>query len=296
MDDGAIQRLSESFGVSPYVRFERDPHGLIRARVTNSSCEGTIYLHGAQVTQYRPVGEQEMLFVSDAADFSEGLPIRGGVPICFPWFAAKPGDEEAPSHGLARTCEWNLWDLQASKTEARIALAATIENFQVRFSVNFGAALEMSLDVENLHGQKETFEAALHSYFSVSDVNHISIQGLESAAFLDQLNNERCRASGQPIRFSQEIDRIYFSKDEPILLLDKGWTRQIIIERFGSTSVVVWNPWIDKSRRLSDFSEDEWPSMCCVETAAVRGAAIDLAPRQSHRMTTVHRIVSERLD
>ena len=263
---------------------------MVRVRVTTAAGQGVVYLHGAHVTSYQPTGQTELLFMSEASQFALDQPIRGGVPICFPWFAAKPGDANAPAHGLARTHAWTLSDIQATESMASLQFHASFPPFSTVYQITFGASLELGLVVVNEGSEATTFEAALHTYLAIGDVHRVWVEGLEQAAFFDQLTGQRSEPNSQPIRFRQETDRIYESRDQTITLVDSVLQRRIVIDRDGSPSVVVWNPWVDKSRRMSDFGDEEWQTMCCLETAAVRDHAICLQPGENHALRVTHRV------
>ena len=136
------------------------------------------------------------------------------------------------------------------------------------------------------HRQAESFEDALHTYFSISDIRKVHITGLENCAYVDKMDGAAIKpAAKSAIEFTQETDRIYFDSIEPCVLHDTGWSRRIIVSKSGSRSTIVWNPWIDKAVRMPDFGDDEWPGMVCIETANVGANAIQLQPGEEH--TTV---------
>ncbi|MDZ4850237.1 MAG: D-hexose-6-phosphate mutarotase [Pirellulaceae bacterium] len=288
-----MNQLNEYFAI-PGLRFEAGAGGLTRAVIESTVARGEVYLQGAHVTQYQPNGQAPVLWMSEKSNFELGKPIRGGVPICFPWFGANPKDANAPAHGLART---TLWNVVASSRLADggigLTLSAAIGGFSLRYQADIGKVLRLCLTVECLNSATEplTFEAALHTYFTVSDIQQISILGLESFDYIDKVSNITKRAAtGQPIRFTFETDRVYQDTKGTCELRDPGLKRTISIEPSNSRSTIVWNPWIEKSARMTDFGNDEWPAMVCIETANVGDQAITLETGQSHSVET--RIVS----
>lgn len=270
------------------LRFEPGQGSLTRAIIDNSVCKAEVYLQGAHVTKWRPAGQTEVLWLSEQSWFEAGKPIRGGVPICFPWFGAHQSDASLPSHGTARLIEWHVTAADVLPDGAvQIVLAAEIDAFAVRYTIAFGASLAMSLQVmlPDTAQQPQSFEAALHTYFSVSDVRQVTIEGLESAAYIDKMDAARVKpAAGQPIRFEQETDRVYFDTDAVCVLRDPGHHRRITVSKSGSLSTIVWNPWTAKAARMPDFGDGEWPEMVCIESANVASNAVKLQPGQNHQM------------
>jgi glucose-6-phosphate 1-epimerase len=288
-----VLSLCEQFKV-PGLNFEAGQGGLTKAVVATPVASGEIYLHGAHVTSWQPAGHQPVLWMSRSSLFQPGKPIRGGVPICFPWFGPHASDPSAPAHGFARTA---LWEVTQARTTAEggisLSLQTLIDSFSVRFTVEFRSVLQMTLTTEPVPGTStsQSFEDALHTYFSVSDVRNISITGLEQARYIDKVDGAAEKpAAGTAIEFSGETDRVYLNTLAECQLVDPGYQRTVVVSKSGSHSTVVWNPWIAKSARMPDFGDHEWPEMVCIETANVGRNAIELAPNTSHSTTVVIRM------
>lgn len=275
----------------PGVSFVAGSGGLTKVRIDTSRCTGEVYLHGAHVTHFQPRGHADVLWVSTQSAFADGKAIRGGVPICFPWFGPLASDPTAPGHGWARTRAWSIASVDDDgKGDVIVTLQVTIDHFDLSYSVTFGETLTMAITV-SLSADTTTaatFEEALHTYFSVSDVRTIEIDGLQSARYIDKVDAATEKdASGATIRFDGECDRVYMNTGATCVLHDAGIGRKITVEKSNSINTVVWNPWIDKSKRMADFGDDEWPNMVCIETANVGRTAITLLPGQSHTMTAM---------
>lgn len=283
-----IESLASRFEV-PGLRFEEGSGGLLRAVVHTPVAKGEIYLHGAHVASFQPAGQPPVIWMSAAANFESGKPIRGGVPICFPWFGPHPSDASAPMHGTARTKEWEM--IAASRLAdggIGIAMQTTIDAMTLRFQVNFGLQLQMSLHTELPFSAESSvrLEEALHTYFHVGDIRSVSIDGLESVQYYDKMNQGTLTpASQQPIRFTCETDRVYFDTGDTCVLHDPALQRTITVRKTGSRSTVVWNPWIAKSAKLPDFGDQEWPTMVCIESANAANNAIELQPGQNHTLS-----------
>lgn len=288
-----VQSLCEQFKVTG-LHFEAGQGGLTKAVVTTPVASGEIYLHGAHVTSWKPAGHEPVLWMSRSSLFQPGRPIRGGVPICFPWFGPHDSDPSAPAHGFARTALWEVNEARLT-TEGGVLLSlrAGIEPFAVSFTVEFGSELRMTLTTALAPGVSTShrFEDALHTYLSVSDVRNVSISGLEQTRYIDKVDGAQEKpAAGAAIQFSGETDRVYINTDSECLLEDQARQRTIAVSKSGSLSTVVWNPWIAKSARMPDFGDHEWPEMVCIETANVGINAIELAPNMSHSTNVVIRV------
>ena len=265
--------------------------GLTKAVIKTSAASGEIYLQGAHVTAWQPSGSQPVLWLSGSSYFEKGKPIRGGVPICFPWFGSHASDPSAPAHGTARIIEWDMVHAQeTAEGGIELILQARIEPFVVDFRVEFGRALTMTLTtaLPVMTSQAQRFEDALHTYLAVSDIQQVSISGLETARFIDKMDNAAEKpAAGEAIRFTAETDRVYLETESACILSDETSGRRIIVSKAGSRSTVVWNPWVSKSARMVDFGDQEWRGMVCIETANVGRDLIELLPGQSHATTAV---------
>jgi glucose-6-phosphate 1-epimerase len=287
-----------SFEIPGLARFEPGAGGLTRLAVTTPISEAHIYLHGAHVTHFQPSGQAPVLFLSERSFFENGKPIRGGVPVCFPWFAARAGRPESPAHGFARTREWEVESLSVAGDQTVLAVlrlaaddatrAHWPHDFVLRHHIAIGAQLGMMLEVENVSGEPFQFEEALHSYFAVGDAREVRITGLENAGYLDKTDAFRPKTQGpEPLRFTGETDRTFENTRATCVLHDPRATRRITVEKSGSATTVVWNPWIAKAAAMPDFGDDEWPRMACIETANAGANAITLSPGAKHAMRAV---------
>jgi glucose-6-phosphate 1-epimerase len=283
------------------VRIEAGRGGLRRVLVNTPLAEAEIYLHGAHVTHFQPHGQKPVLFMSAKSLFAPNKPIRGGVPICFPWFGPRQDERPGPMHGFARLLDWELIGAEeASNKTVEISLrlassAATRAEWDGEFEVNYlvrvGAALGLELRVKNASSQPMLIEEALHTYLAVSDVRQVSIEGLAGTAYSDRVGTPHEETEGAaPIRITAETDRIYRNTHAMCVAHDPGWKRRLVIEKTGSDATVVWNPWIAKAKAMPDFGDDEWPLMLCIETCNVREHAVTVAPGQSHGMGAVIRV------
>ncbi len=284
----SIETLAAHFQ-HPGLTFELGQGGLVKAVVQTEVSTGEVYLHGAHVTAFQLNGQSPLLWLSQKSLFETGKAIRGGVPICFPWFGPLASDPKAPGHGYARTKSWEISSIYPSDDGGlSIDLQTTIDDFALTYSVSFGRTLQLALKVELLSTASgpAKFEEALHTYLTVSDVRKVSIDGLEVTGYIDKVDAAKPKpASGAPIQFNGECDRVYLDTKATCVLHDPGFNRTIAVSKSHSSSTVVWNPWIEKSIKMADFGDEEWTGMVCIETANVAGNSIELQPGKSHTMT-----------
>ena len=278
------------------VSLEPGPGGLDRLRLEASEGEAHVFLQGGHVSHFQPKGERPVLWLSRSSRFERGHAIRGGVPVCFPWFGAKAGAPEAPMHGFARILPWDLGEVTrdpSGRLEARLELtpdAAARGGFQLGLglglTLSVGRSLRLTLAVHNGGAAAAPFEEALHSYFAVSDATEVRVHGLEGTAYLDKTDGmARKPGAAGPTSISAETDRVYLDTTATVTIEDPGWDRRVVVAKTGSASTVLWNPWIAKAWAMPDFGDDEWPRMLCVETANVGEQALTLAPGATHVMT-----------
>ena len=292
--------IERRFGISNILRFETAPGGLIRAVVSGPQADATIYTHGAHVTDWTPRGERPVLFTSSKSHFEAGMAIRGGVPVIFPWFGARADGHAGPMHGFARIVEWSMENarlrgdgaVELSLTSApdKVSRELGYEAFDLRFRVAFGTALEMEMEVRNPSNAPFRFEEALHTYFAVGDIRKVSITGLEDTTYLDKTAASARKQLSGAIRFTGETDQVHLNTASTCRIDDPEWQRSIIVEKDGSNTTVVWNPWIEKNSRLADMAPDDWQSMLCVETANALENAVVLPPGGTHRMGATIRL------
>ncbi len=285
-----LAELNAYFAIEGVLRFELHESGLIVGNVTypdrddrgasSRRGEGQFFLHGAHVSHFRPSHAAEnVLFMSSESLFANDKAIRGGIPICFPWFgpSTNPGE---PAHGWARLANWQVSSTSSTNDSVTITLELAHPLFQLRYQIQFGRGLTAELTATNLSAHEVTHEVALHTYFAVGDIHAVSVQGdLEGLSFLDQLTGNIHAASHEAIRFNEETDRVYQGIAKQIQIVDNSWKRRIQISSSGSHSTVVWNPWIAKSQRMPDFGDNEYTKMVCIETANVKDQRVVLSPK-----------------
>lgn len=270
-------------------------------RVDNAHAHALIALQGAQVLEFQAHQQRPLLWLSESAEFRRGQSVRGGVPVCWPWFGAldrNPVDvqamtrgEDLPAHGFVRNATWTLEAVteHAERTTVMLkyATVATIQpewphNATLRLAIGVGKTLSLELSTRNEQHEPLAITQALHTYLPVSDIRAVEIRGLDTARYIDTLDDWQPHSQHGAVAFSGETDRIYLDTPARIELFDRNWQRTLVLHTRNSNSAVVWNPWIDKAKRLSQFGDEDWQRMLCIETANVLDDRVLLKPGAEH--------------
>jgi glucose-6-phosphate 1-epimerase len=296
MPGEAIEELNARFAIPGEVAVAAGPGGLPVVTVRNTHATATIALQGATVTGFQPHGPEPVLWVSRQAVYAEDKAIRGGIPLCWPWFGAHPSDPTKPAHGFVRTRPWTLMRTAGASdgaTEVRLGLsddeatrALWPHAFALELVVTVGPALRVRLIARNTGATPFVCGGALHSYFRVGDVTAIAIEGLDGCAYVDQVDERRLKTQHGAVTIVGETDRVYQDITGPCTIEDPVLRRRITVAKDGSRTTVVWNPWQEKARRLADFGDDEYPRMVCVEVANAPGDTATVAPGGEHALET----------
>lgn len=266
----------------------RNEKGMVETLVIRHPlAEAEIALFGGQLLSYRPCGAEEVIWLSEAAKLDGSAPIRGGVPICWPWF----GKGQQPSHGFARTTLWQLDSCDENDAGVVIELVARDtastrkiwpHHFHNRIRFEIGRRLNITLIVTNTDKSPWHFTGALHSYFQVGDIEKVGVDGL-GAKYHDSVTGQDIVGAESPLVISAEVDRIYTQAGQRVNLRDDDMGRTIQIESAGHTDTVVWNPWADLSKGMADMTDEGYRTMLCVESAVV-AEPVTLEPGQQHHL------------
>jgi len=294
--------LNTTFGIPDQLVFRHGPGNLIMAFIENQHATAAIALQGAHVVAFHPRGHASVLWTSSLSRYELGKAIRGGIPVCWPWFGPHPNEHLLPAHGFVRTSLWTVLGSAISdtgSTELRLGLAdneATQAlwpySFQLELIVTVGQALDVELVVRNTGSEAFTYSGALHHYFRVSDVTAISIHGLEGSTYIDKVDAQQRKEQHGPVMIAAEIDHIYLNTSAPCIIADPGLGRKIEISKSGSHSTVVWNPWQAKAQQLVDFGDHEYKGMVCVETANAGDDTITVVADAEHRLRSSIRTIA----
>lgn len=295
--------LNRRLAIADFLAFEELPDGFVVTHVTTPEATASIALQGAHVMRYQPTGQAPLIWLSKLAKLAPGKSIRGGVPVCWPWFGPHRDNAQFPGHGFARTVPWQLLDaallpdqrvrlefelVQSEATRAQWPHASTVRNI-----VTVGPELEVELATTNTGTTPFELGQALHTYFEIGDIRQATITGLDACDYLDKVGGSARRTQQGAVNFTGETDRIYLATNGCCEIHDPALGRRILVTSTGSRSTVVWNPWIEKADKMGDFGPDGWTGMVCVETANAAEDVIQLAPGATHRMTAQYRSLRE---
>ncbi len=271
------------------VTFADGPGGLTVMDIRTPAAEARIFLHGAQLTHWQPVSEKPVIFTSAESFYQEGKAIRGGVPVCFPWFGPYEGQ---PAHGFVRNKTWAVESVVQEGSDAVRATFITTSDestrarwphdFEARLSYTIGAKLTMEFAVKNTGTAPFTYSEALHTYFVVGDARQAFVTGLEGAEYRDFPDRTKIARQVGTVYFAGEVDRVYVNTPATCLLVDPVMERRIVVDKSGSNSTTVWNPWVTKSAALPDFGDDEWQRMVCIETVNAFENSVTLPAGTAH--------------
>lgn len=288
--------LTERFAIDGHLSISIDKSGLFRIDVSNQHGKAQVYLQGAHVTRFQPLAGQPVLWMSEKSLFAHGKPIRGGVPICWPWFGPHASDSSLPAHGFARSRLWTLEETAAlsdGRTRVVLVLRSNDETlklwphaFVLRYTVTVGATLDLDLRIDNPGSAPFTCAEALHTYLTVGDVRQIAVSGLSGTTYVDKVRQAQRFTDQGDVTIIAETDRVYLGTTATCTVRDPLLGRQLVIAKDGSQATVVWNPWIAKAKAMADFGDDEWPGMLCVETVNALDHALTIPAGGSHHLTS----------
>jgi len=285
-----IEQLNHEFGIAGQLRFSAGEGGLPMIEIDNGQATAQVSIYAGQLLSYKPSGaEDDLLFLSGKAYFETGKAIKGGIPICWPWFGPAPEGKGRPGHGFARTWPWSVISTKAladGSTEVRLGIAddtdtraiwpQTFNLFQV---ITVGATLKLELITLNAGDIPFSITQGFHSYFKVGDISRTKVQGLEGLGYIDKLADNARRTQNGEILIDGEVDRIYEGVDRTLFIDDAAIGRRIRIRGSDSSTSVVWNPWAETARSMADLDDDDYQRFVCVETLNAGSEVIDVPAR-----------------
>lgn len=298
-----VTELNEHYG-QPGLRFAEGAGELIYAEIDNAGGSARICLQGAHIVSWRPKDQTEpVVWVSDQAKYGPGKSIRGGVPVCWPWFGPHASESAFPGHGFART---TMWQVTGSET---LADGATRVGFMLmpndRTHAQFpkacrceliatvGASLRVDLVTSNLDTETVTIGEALHTYLRIGDIADAAVTGLDGSEYVDKVDGGRRKHQAGAVMFSGEVDRVYVNTESECLIEDPVLGRRIRIAKSGSRSTVVWTPWQEKAEKMADFGpgragQGGWREMVCVESGNALDDVVSLAAGERHTLSVIY--------
>lgn len=273
-------------------------------RIRHGQAELLVAQQGAHILSYQLAGQPPLIWLNDEAVFKTGKSIRAGVPVCWPWFgnfarnpqsvqAMRQGGEPAAAHGLVRATDWELLGIETEGESLLVELQLPIpegglpgwpHQVELKLGIRLDEQLHISLTSRNLGSDTVSISQALHSYFAVSDVRTVHVEGLDGLSYIETLDDWKTLQQSGDLHFTGETDRIYLDPPPRLSIVDPAWERRIQLTSSGSRSAVIWNPWIARAEQFSDMANDGWQRMLCIETANVMDDVVHLAPGASHTL------------
>lgn len=299
-----VQQLNTQFGIKGQLEFREDASGLVVADIRNQHASASLCLQGAHLMTWKPGSQPEpVIWLSHDAKLAVGKSIRGGVPVCWPWFGPHVSESGFPGHGFARTVPWQVVEtdtgpdgstrltlrlIDSEKTRAQWPYAS-----KLNLTVIFGDILHMELTTENTGATDFVVGEALHTYFQIGDIAAVRVKGLENCEYWDKVGGSALKKQIDAISFSGETDRVYINTASECVIEDDKLKRRIHVAKSGSLSTVVWTPWTDKANKMGDMGQpDGWREMVCVETGNAMENKVKVAPGSRHTMIVEYRAES----
>lgn len=309
-DKNNIQQLNDKFGIINQIEFIAGKGGLPCIQINNAKASALISIYAAQVLSFKPVNEPtDLMFISDNAYFQEGKAIKGGIPICWPWFGAAPqlvtnpenkNKLKKPDHGFVRNRFWSVLSTEAlTNGETKIVLefedsAQTRKiwpfSFYLSLEIVIGDSLTLQLLTRNTGNKAFSITEALHTYFNVGDATKATILGLEHTEYLNKKEDFVKVCQVGCITMTEETDHIYTDIKHQLIIDDPAFKRKIKITSSGNKNVVVWNPWAEGCAVIADLDNDDYKHFICLEVANAAADSVEILPDSEHRMKAKYSI------
>lgn len=289
-----LNQMNEAYGIAGQVSFVAGRGEMPEVQISNALGEAAIGLQGAHILSYQAKEQQPLIWMSEEARFAPGKSLRGGIPVCWPWFGPHDSDSSLPAHGPART---SMWQPVAAEAMVDGRTRVSFELIQderlreicghpldVQLQVTVGSSLHLQLETTNRGRMPFTLGQALHTYFLVGDVRLAHVDGLDGCTYIDKVDQGQQKQQHGVVTISEETDRIYLETDDSQEIVDPVMGRKIVIQSMGSHSTVVWNPWEATAQKMEDLGPDGYLNMLCVETTNAADDQVQLAPGASHTL------------
>ena len=296
-----FEELSQ-YEIDGELQFIEIEHGFVYAEINNTRAHATVSTYSGQLLSYRPKDRQEdLLFVSDKAYYEAGKAIKGGIPVCWPWFGPDPENRGRPAHGFVRNRQWQVSGSESladgstkiilSITDNEATRALWPHPFRLDIEITVGDTLRVELVTHNTGNDSITISQALHSYFRVGDITRVSVLGLDGIDYIDKANDSARKTQAGPLTISAEVDRIYTDTSGDLTIDDASLERKIAITSSGCSTAVVWNPWVEIAASMADLDDDDYLQMLCVETANAGPETVTITAGDCYRLTAEYSIM-----
>jgi len=295
-----FEQLSQ-YEIEDELEFVEIEHGFTYIEINNARAHATLSTYSGQVLSYRPKGQpHDLLFVSDKAYYEDGKAIKGGIPVCWPWFGPDPDGKGRPAHGFVRNRQWQVSaseSLADGSTKVIMSLTESDETrgiwphpFRLSIEITVGDSLRVELVTHNSGAENVTISQALHTYFQVGDISKVSVLGLEGAEYIDKVDDSTRKIQTGAVTIDAEVDRIYTGVTGELVIDDASLGRKIHITSTGCSTAVVWNPWAETAASMADLDDDDYRKMICVETANAGPETVEIAAGGYYRLQAEYTI------
>jgi glucose-6-phosphate 1-epimerase len=291
-----IDRLNAQHAIGQEIRFQAGPGELVSVCVQNEASSGEITLHGGHVVSWHPRGQAPVLWMSNSSHFRSDKSIRGGIPICWPWFGDHESDPKKPAHGFARISRFSVkrtYQRDDGSCGIELVLRDTPEmnslwpgRFSLSLTVEMGKSLSVQLTTHNTSNADAIYGAALHSYFRVGNVEQVKVDGLANTNYLDKVDRFARKLQDGAPQICGETDRVYLETESDVELIDPVLERRLRVRKCGSRTTVLWNPGAEKARDMTDFDDEGYRNMLCIEAANAFDDRFALSPGSQHTLGT----------
>jgi glucose-6-phosphate 1-epimerase len=292
-----IDELDDKFSIEGEVGFAELEEDLVFIMVSNKHADAEICLYGAHVTSFKPRGNMDLLWMSPESSFEEGKPIRGGIPVCFPWFGPHKTDSDKPQHGFGRLMYWDVVSTStnsSAESVIKLQLVSSDEtkaywpyDFVAEMTFVVGKKLTVALKVTNTSGEPFDYTCALHTYYSLSAIDSISIEGLQGVTYYNQLTGENGVQEEEKLEITEALTRHYLNTETPVIIDDSAFRRRIKVDKAGSKVTTVWNPGAETCANIGDLPDDGYETFVCVEATNAFDFPISIAPGESFATSAI---------
>ncbi|MEG3974312.1 D-hexose-6-phosphate mutarotase [Microcoleus sp. herbarium8] len=296
-----IDQLNTDYGIADNLTFASGNGGFPMIHIDNGQAKAVISVYAGQVLSFQPATETaDVMFLSEKAYYAEGKAIKGGIPICWPWFGPDPEDLGRPSHGFVRNRLWNVIETATAPdgaTKVTLGLKDTEETraiwpqaFELAIAITVGTNLTVELITRNLGDKPFPLTQALHTYFKVGDIKQVQVLGLENSQYLDKVDGGAEKTQAGAVVATGEVDRIYLDVTNELVIDDAALNRRIRIQSSGSKSAVVWNPWVTISANMADLEDTDYQRLICVETTNAATDIVEVPAGGEFRLQAVYSV------
>jgi glucose-6-phosphate 1-epimerase len=296
-----LAQLNSTYGIPGQIQFIPGQGDFPNIQITNDQATALVSVYGGQVLSFQPKGEpHDLMFLSDKAYYQTGKAIKGGVPICWPWFGPDPEGAGRPSHGFARNRPWQVLGttaLPSGETQVTLGFSDDADTqalwpyaFELALEITVGTVLQLALISRNRSDRPFAITQALHTYFTVGDITQTTVLGLEGTSYIDKVEGGQVKPQTEPVAIAAEVDRIYTGVPSELVIQDLALARCIRITATGNQTAVVWNPWAEISAKMADLGDDDYTRFLCVETTNAADDVITVPAQGEFRLQVTYAI------